>query len=184
MEANYEEFRAAFWIQVRSEDGVDAREARLREVLRLKTNDALLMEPSDLAAMMSCCVMANSRFATWTHHLQDAPLEWIIAVLNERERLPLIAKSGHPVNRLLEEMLLSDSGRECYHAIASCLSQARSDREVRPHLYLEKEQDAALPTFADLERMLAEGSAEVRSADEEDGDAVNDEDESEEACDD
>lgn len=174
-ETGYQEFLAAFWIYVRSEDEmngwVDGREASVRELLKLPVEHALLMEPHDLAALLSCCVTARPRYGVLAEQFVNVAAERFVTVLRDRGQLPLVAKTRHPVGRLLAEMLESTSGRECYHAVALCLSQARDDRKVRSHLCLEKAATVEpLPSFADLEQALADAGEGEDETDVEDDD--------------
>ncbi len=158
MDENYQEFVSAFWTLVRSEDGIDTRETRMNELLRLSSEQALLMDSHNLAAMMSCCVMARKRYAAIADHFPEASFPLIVKALREKNQLPLMTKAGHRVAQLLVAMLATPHGRKAYHTIALALSQAREDRAIKPHLFQahEKTEEEAIPSFADLEETLAE----------------------------
>ena len=78
---SYREFCASFWTYVRSEDGVDTRESRTQEVLKLRIEQVFLMEPHDLAAMLSCCVTARGRYVEFADQFADSEPAQIIAGL-------------------------------------------------------------------------------------------------------
>ncbi len=157
---SYREFCASFWTYVRSEDGVDTRESRTQEVLKLRIEQVFLMEPHDLAAMLSCCVTARGRYVEFADQFADSEPAQIIAALRKRHQLPLIPKPDHSVQSLLAAMLESEEGLSYYHEIAMCLSRACDYHAMRPHLCGAKESVKPMPSFEEFERDSEEASVD------------------------
>jgi len=134
-----EEFIAGFSVYVRTTDGTlnDTRDKTLRDLLKQPVDVVCeLMQPADLAVLLSTCVGVNSqRAGRVLNQRLGAKLDALLTQLKADGQLPLIAQAGHPVSALLDGMLGSLTGRDMYQRITWLLHEVAQDPKLRAHVF-------------------------------------------------
>ena len=141
-ERRVNDFRGALGIYVRlaeSLEGVptDTRDTMVRELVRLPVASVARMASTDVAAIFSTCIgLSGKRVAVdRIANLDGDELVKAYEELRDRESLPLAAKSGHPAEKWLANLLETPEGCKLYRACTRDLSLAWKQRELRRHLY-------------------------------------------------
>lgn len=144
---SHQEFLAALnnvYVRTNEEDGskIDTRDERVAELAKAEvTGETLaLMEPSDLAAMLSGSVyvpdgikvqkIVNAAEVTKASQPEPAAAELIMGRLHDlsaKGDLPLTAKDKHPANAVMAKLLSTPEGCYVYLDIAKLLMQAHQE---------------------------------------------------------